>query len=94
MSYILVSRLQCHKFLRAYLDMVWCARLSGIHENPLHSTLAFSPSIHPCAGNVDQSLAYCYAVLLPELYHSICATRGVITPPMRLGDKFEAKASE
>ncbi|VEL38511.1 unnamed protein product [Protopolystoma xenopodis] len=71
-----------------------------------------SQPLHPCGENVDQSLPYCYAVLLPKVLsqsllcpvrsvcslslsgsrishdscNPICATRGVIRPPLRLGD--------
>ncbi|VEL12294.1 unnamed protein product [Protopolystoma xenopodis] len=53
------------QFYRAYLDVVSCAPLSAVHENPPHSALRFPPPLYPCSGNVDQSLPYCYAVLLP-----------------------------
>ncbi|VEL17354.1 unnamed protein product [Protopolystoma xenopodis] len=107
----------CAKQLCVYFDAVGRAHLSGIHENPPHSTLAFSPPFTLVLGML---MRVCHIVTQSSFYrsylspscpvrsvcslpgshislnpcHPICATRGVIRHPLRLGDYFEAQVSE
>ncbi|VEL41872.1 unnamed protein product [Protopolystoma xenopodis] len=75
----ILSCLHCYDFYRAYLDIVWCVPLSDM--TPLHSNRHSHTPLHPCAGNVDQSLLYYDAVLLPSLIPVSRSVKSVCSAP-------------